>query len=74
MAAHEGMTDREKLEKVHDLIISYGWIDGAHHKMWVLDQILQETMTEEEYARWLADYAKGEDGPHTYSWDQGIAP
>lgn len=27
-----------------------------------------------EYKYWLADYADGEDGPHTYSWDIGVAP
>lgn len=27
-----------------------------------------------EYKQWLADYADGEDGPHTYAWDTGIVP
>ncbi len=65
---------QEKIQKVYELIGRYGSYDGGHHKQWVLDQILQQTMTEEEYKAWLADYADGEDGPHTYAWDQGIAP
>ena len=28
----------------------------------------------EEYKEWLAEFADGEDGPHTYNWDIGIAP
>lgn len=28
----------------------------------------------DEYRKFLADYADGEDGPHTYAWDIGIAP
>jgi len=27
-----------------------------------------------EYHEWLRQYADGEDGPHTYSWDIGTAP
>jgi len=28
----------------------------------------------EEYLEWLRKHADGEDGPHTYEWDIGIAP
>jgi len=27
-----------------------------------------------EYQRWVSGYEAGEDGPYTYSWDEGIAP
>jgi len=26
------------------------------------------------YLEWVKDYEKGEDGPKTYEWDEGIAP
>lgn len=28
----------------------------------------------DEYKKWIRDYCNGEDGPETYSWDEGIAP
>lgn len=28
----------------------------------------------EEYQRFIAKYKAGEDGPETYSWEEGIAP
>lgn len=31
----------EKREKAINLIIQYGGIDGAHHKDWVLDQVVR---------------------------------
>jgi hypothetical protein len=62
------------IEKVHELIYEWGGIDGAHHKQWLLDQILRETMTTGQYLKWVADYELGEDGPNTYEWDRGIAP
>lgn len=50
------------------------WLsDGDHHKMWLIDQMVRE-LTGEDYSAWVARYEEGEDGPHTYSWDEGIAP
>lgn len=31
-------------ERILDLISCYGFIDGAHHKQWLLDQIARITM------------------------------
>ena len=65
----------ERVEKALDVIQKDGGIDGSHHKQWVLDQVVRLlTGSAPEYDAWLKDYADGEDGPHTYSWDQGIAP
>lgn len=62
-------------KKVLNLIKDYGGIDGAHHKQWLLDQLVRAiTVHPEAYAEWVADYEAGEDGPDTYSWDEGIAP
>ena len=75
----------------------YGGEDGAHHKQWVIDQMLRELTgcpvnlkqgidyngkpytfkslgESDEYLQWVAEYEEGEDGPHTYEWDTGIAP
>ena len=30
-----------KEERISFLINEYGWIDGAHHKQWILDQVMR---------------------------------
>lgn len=58
-----------------ELISAYGAIDGAHHKQWVINQILRALLiTEEAYQQWVTEYEAGEDGPKTYEWNEGIAP
>lgn len=49
-----------------------GSIDGSHHKMWVIDQMVRALAT--DYAAWVKNKKSGEDGPDTYTWDEGIAP
>ena len=46
----------------------YGQIDGAHHKAWVIDQMVRELLGA-GYEEWVLEY-EGED----YDWDEGIAP
>lgn len=59
-----------KEQRVIDLILDYGWIDGGHHKQWVLTEILKILMGD-AYDAWLEDYNSDEE----YSdWDEGIAP
>ncbi len=60
-------------EKALDLILRYGSIDGGHHKMWVLDQVVR-ALTGDKYDEWVVEAKAGEDGPETYEWDEGIAP
>lgn len=46
--------------------------DGAHHKQWVIDQMVRELLgSEENYGKWVANY-EGPDGE--YAWDTGMAP
>jgi hypothetical protein len=59
--------------KAMEVIERYGGIDGAHHKQWVLDQVVRYLMGD-FYEQWVIDHCDGEDGPDTYSWDEGIAP
>jgi hypothetical protein len=56
-----------------DMIVEYGGIDGAHHKAWVLDQVLR-ILTGKGYDELIKSVKDGEDGPDTYDWDEGIAP
>lgn len=61
------------VEQALELIKMFGGIDGAHHKQWVLDQVVR-ILTAESYSKWIAEYKHGDDGPETYEWDEGIAP
>lgn len=60
-------------ESALDVAFNYAQIDGGHHKTWVIDQMVR-ALTGDEYDAWVANYCDGEDGPETYSWDEGIAP
>jgi hypothetical protein len=65
----------DNINEALDLIIQYGGTDGSHHKQWVLDQVVRILVGDEEsYEGWLEEYQDGESGPHTYEWDEGIAP
>jgi len=48
--------------------VRYGWIDGAHHKDWVIDQMCRALLGPDYEA--MVDRACGEDG----DWPEGIAP
>lgn len=63
----------EQIEKAIDLAIQYGQIDGAHHKTWVIDQIVR-MLTGDNYGNIISEACDGEDGADTYDWDIGIAP
>lgn len=57
------------------LIYKYGGIDGAHHKQWLLDQLVRTLVgSDKKYKTWVKHFEEGEDGPKTYEWDEGIAP
>jgi len=69
---------RDKLKKIEDIILEYGQIDGGHHKMWVIDQIMR-IIKVGEYENFLKEYEYTDDeGKPTeeqqYEWDVGIAP
>lgn len=65
--------DADRVELATELVLEHGQEDGAHHKAWVIDQVLR-ILTGDQYAEVVADYRDGEDGPDTYEWDEGIAP
>jgi hypothetical protein len=49
----------------------YGQTDGAHHKAWVIDQMVR-ALTGDGYEAWLAEYRIHPSGDAC--WDEGIAP
>ncbi len=63
----------DNVQKAIDIAIRFGGIDGAHHKDWVIDQIVR-TLTGANYERIIKEACDGEDGPETYGWETGIAP
>jgi hypothetical protein len=63
----------DKIRQAIRIAVEYGGIDGAHHKAWVIDQMV-EVLAGSLYDAVVADACNGEDGPHTYSWDRGIPP
>ncbi len=62
-----------KINTAIDIGIRYGGIDGAHHKTWVIDQMLR-TLADKNYDEIIRKSCEGEDGPNTYFHDCGIAP
>lgn len=66
-----GRADYEQacIQDALDVIEQYGQIDGAHHKAWVIDQVVR-ALTDEGYDAWVTAYTQ--DGE--YAWDEGIAP
>ena len=61
-----GQTFRE-MDKVYDAVeiaIDYGQYDGAHHKQWVIDQMLRKLLDDKYY----------EVIEKVPDWDTGIAP
>ena len=48
---------KENIEKALDIAWQYGQIDGNHHKMWVIDQMVRVLCgSNEEYGKWIAAY------------------
>jgi hypothetical protein len=66
-------TDADRIQQAVELALNYGQIDGAHHKTWVIDQIVR-VLTGDDYKQTITEYRAGDCGPETYSWDEGISP
>lgn len=67
------MSDQEKIQNAIEMAVKYGGIDGAHHKDWVIDQMVR-ILAGDNYEQVVKEACDGEDGPNTYDWDTGIAP
>ena len=77
------------IEKAIEYAQRYGQIDGAHHRLWVIDQMVRallECPIKEDsqgesfkYNKLIKDYEyKSDDGHYEeekiYEWDLGVAP
>lgn len=73
------MTEEQtRIKKALDIAFNYGQVEGAHHKAWVIDQIVRaltgcamESTGEDskEYAKFIREYC-GDDTE--YEWDTGL--
>lgn len=63
----------ERIEEAINLAIRYGGIGEAHHKAWVIDQMLR-VLAGDRYEEIIREANEGDDGPNTYEWDVGIIP
>jgi hypothetical protein len=63
----------EAIRNAMRIAASYGQEDGAHHKAWAIDQMVRALMGI-HYGTFVETFEAGEDGRHTYNWDEGIAP
>ena len=62
------------INKALQLAFDWGQVDGDHHKMWVIDQMVRALLGV-EYAQWVEAYQEiDEEGEPQYFWDEGIAP
>lgn len=64
----------ERIKEALKIAWQYGCIDGAHHKMWVIDQMVRALCeNEKEYKKWVEAY-ETPDGEDYWVWDCGINP
>ncbi len=65
---------KERIEKALSIAWSYGQIDGGHHRLWVIDQMVRALFeNEDEYKSWVKAY-ETPDGEDYWEWNTGIAP
>ncbi len=67
------MSDTEKIQKAIEMAVRFGGNDGAHHKDWVIDQMVR-ILAGDDYEKVVREACNGKDGPDTYSWEVGIPP
>lgn len=72
----EPVSNLDRIKAAIEIVARYGGIDGAHHKQWLLDQVLRALMPPALYAEFVRTRTDGPNGePDYYSpWDEGIAP
>lgn len=64
-----GTEPLKRIEAAVEIAAESGDIDGGHHKMWVIDQMLR-CLLGNQYSTWRESYEEG----GLFEWDEGIAP
>lgn len=83
------MDSNSKNNNALEIALRYAGNDGAHHKDWVIDQMVRALLGGQSksnqhgsfsmertpaYERFIMEFNAGANGPNTYSWNEGIAP
>jgi hypothetical protein len=69
------MAMQQRIDAALEIANRYSQIDGAHHKAWVIDQMVRALLPHPaDYEAFVRRHKDGEDGPETYDWDEGITP
>ena len=64
----------KRIEEALEIADKYGWTDGDHHKMWVIDQMVR-ALTGDTYSSWIEKHRTFEEEGEVYiDWDEGIPP
>jgi hypothetical protein len=63
----------EEKRAAMEILQAHGQTGGGHHLAWVIDQTVR-ALIGTRYDEFVRIYMDGEDGPDTYSWDQGVSP
>lgn len=63
----------KNVEEAVMIALMYGVNDGAHHKMWVIDQMLRE-LVGSDYDELIQIINADDSSGVIYIWDEGIAP
>ena len=61
----------EKISAALAVAEAWSTIDGAHHKQWIIDQMIR-ALTGDGYDEWVLQYNGNEE--ETDEWNVGIAP
>lgn len=65
---------QSKIKSTLEIANSYAQIDGSHHKMWVIDQMIR-CLLGDSYEKWIKNARRGPNGENEYyEWDEGTAP
>ena len=67
------MKEKERIESALQIAWSCAQIDGEHHKMWVIDQMVRALCgITEKYVDWVKTYESPITDEEYYIWDTGI--
>lgn len=66
-------TPEERIQEALAMATRYANIDGAHHKMWTIDQMVR-VLAGVHYREFVKQACDGDEGPNTYEWDIGTPP
>ena len=65
----------ERIQRALNIAWRYAQIDGSHHKMWAIDQMVRVLCgNEKKYVDWVKAYETPITEDDYYTWDIGIAP